>query len=185
MRRVLVAVSGVLLSQFLDRVLRQLDWTEAELYLLHVVDTRPLREFRFAAGHLATRSDQAAERVRQMGALSAETGARMLEEAETQVRARLPHGPGVWRLQRTGIPEREIVAAAYEIEAGLIVLGAAEDPAGPPEGPPPRGPSPPKPPAPPWGEPAFSRRNLSPTVRFVVDHAPCDVLLLYAGRRGG
>ena len=42
MRRVLVAVSGLLLSEFLHRVLSQLDWADAALYLLHVVDTRSI-----------------------------------------------------------------------------------------------------------------------------------------------
>ncbi|HLY24617.1 MAG TPA: hypothetical protein VKT83_19285 [bacterium] len=60
----------------------------------------------------------------------------------------------------------------------VIVLGAAEDPAGPP---PPDRHGRPEPPHH-EGPPRFPRRHLSPTVRFVVDHAPCDVLLLYAGK---
>src|SRR2546426_11780077 len=49
----------------------------------------------------------------------------------------------------------------------LPYLYACEPP--PPE---PQHPSPPS---------KFPRRHLSPVARFVVDHAPCDVLLLYAG----
>lgn len=188
MRRVLVAVSGLMLAEFLDRTLGQLDWSGAELCLLHVVDTRPLRGFDFAAGALSARSGQAAGRVREMGALGAEAGRRMLEEAASFAASRLPAGTPVRRLERTGVPEQEIIAAAYEIGASLIVLGAAEEPAGPPP-PEPPGPRPPKPPEPPRsaapaGAPRFPHRHLTPVVRFVVDHAPCDVLLLYAGRAG-
>ncbi len=182
MRRVLVAVSGLMLAEFLDRTLGQLDWSDAELCLLHIVDTRPLRSFGLAAGALAARSGQAAGRVREMGALGAEAGQRMLEEAGALAASRLPAGTPVRRLQRTGVPEQEIVAAAYEIGAGLIVLGAAEEPVGPPPEPP-KPPGPQRPDPPPGGPPRFPHRHLTPVVRFVVDHAPCDVLLLYAGAR--
>jgi nucleotide-binding universal stress UspA family protein len=211
-RRVLVAVSGVLLSEFLERTLGQLDWGGAELYLLHIVDTRPLREYGLAAGALPARTEQAATRVRRMGALGVEAGRRILEEAAALAASRLPAGAPVQRLQRTGVPDQEIIAAAYEIGANLIVLGAAEEPAPPPP-PPPHAdagapgpvpatgqgpgssPAPPRPPRRavaaepprPSGPPRFPHRHLSPVVRFVIDHAPCDVLLLYArsGSPGG
>lgn len=169
MRKVLVAVSGLLLSEFLERTLGQIDWTAAELHLLHVVDTRPLREFNFAARVLPARAREAAERARAMGALGAEAGQRMLEEAETLAASHLPPGTTIHRRQRTGIPEQEIIGVAHEVKASLIVLGAAEEP-------------PQEPPGPAHPE-RFPRRHLSPVVRFVVDHAPCDVLLVYAGAR--
>jgi nucleotide-binding universal stress UspA family protein len=183
MRRVLVAVSGLLFREFLDRAVGQLGWAGAELHLLHVVDQRPLGEFGLAAGHLPGRAGQASERLRHMGSLGAEAGQKMLAEAEVIAAHRLPPGTAIRRWQRAGVPEHEIIAAAYEVGAHLIVLGAAEDPAGPPperHGPPPH----PARHEPPRREaPAkVPRRHLSPTVRFVVDHAPCDVLLLYAGR---
>jgi nucleotide-binding universal stress UspA family protein len=188
MRRVLVAVSGLLFREFLNRVLGQLAWTDVELTLLHVVDMRPLREFGLVAGALPGRSDQTSERLRQMGALGAEAGRQMLAEAEALAVSRLPTGTAIRRVQRTGMPEHEIIAAAHEIGANLIVLGAAEDPAERPS--PPPEPHRPRPhdanrePTPhPDGPPKFPRRHLSPTVRFVVDHAPCDVLLLYARAR--
>lgn len=179
----LIAVSGILLAEFLDRVLGQLNWSDAELSLLHIVDTRPLSEFRLAAERLPGRAGQAAGRLHEMGARGAEASQRMLEEAEAMAVPRLPPGTTVRRLQRTGVPEHEIIATAYEIGANLIVLGAAEDPAGPP--PPKHRQAPlPEPPRPRISEePRIVQRHLSPTVRFVVDHAPCDVLLLYAGYR--
>jgi nucleotide-binding universal stress UspA family protein len=178
MRRVLVAVSGLLFREFLNRVLGQLSWSDAELDLLHVVDARPLSEFGLAAGKLPGRAGQTSERLRQMGSLGAEAGQKMLAEADVIAGHRVPAGTPINRRQRTGVPEHEIVAAAYETGATLIVLGAAEDAAGPP---PPARHGRPEPPHR-EGPPRFPRRHLSPTVRFVVDHAPCDVLLLYAGK---
>jgi nucleotide-binding universal stress UspA family protein len=172
-RRVLVAVSGMLLSDFLERTLRQLDWSDAELHLLHVVDTRPLGEFRLAAGARPGAGGRAAARAEEMRAAGAEAGRRLLEEACALAARRVPAGTGVHRMQRTGVPEHEIVAAAHEVRADLIALGAAEDPEPPPPPPRPEGPGSPR------GRPPFPRRHLSPTVRYVVDHAPCDVLLLY------
>jgi len=177
MKRVLVAVGEFLRPEDLDRVLGALSWADAELDLLHVVDSRPLREFDLAAGGLPGRSGQASERLGRMGALGAEAGQRILADVAAVAAPRLPAGVTVRRWQRTGVPEHEIVAAAHEIGAGLIVLGAAEDPAAPPPGrhrrdPEPHGPG---------GSQKFPHRHLSPTVRFVVDHAPCDVMLLYAG----
>ena len=186
MRRVLVAVSGLLLTEFLERTMGQLDWTDAELVLLHVVDTRPLREFGLVARALPARSREAAARAREMGALGAEAGQRMLKEAEALAAPHLPPGTVIQRLQRTGVPDQEIIAAGYEVGANLIVLGAAEEPPPPePHGPHHPAPRPDEGPASsPHGSPAkYPRRHLSPVVRFVVDHAPCDVLLLYAGSR--
>lgn len=183
MRRVLVAVSGLLFRDFLDRVLGQLNWADAELHLLHVVDARPLREFGLAAAQLPGREERASERLQHMGALGAEAGQKMLQEAEVIAGHRLPRGTAVRRWQRTGVPEHEIVAAAHETGAAIIVLGAAEDPAGPSpahERGEHAGPGGRPAPARHEGPPKFARRHLSPTVRFVVDHAPCDVLLLYA-----
>jgi nucleotide-binding universal stress UspA family protein len=191
MKRVLAAVSGVLLSEFVDRVLSQLNWADAELYLLHIIDTRPLKEFRLAASALPARTERIEARLREMGMVGAEAGQRMLGEAETMAIPRLPAGTAIYRVQRTGIPEHEIIAAAYETGADLIVLGAAEDPAGPPPLGPPHRPGRHGPPGPPphhpgpHGPPRFPHRHLSPTVRYVVDHAPCDVLLLYAAPRNG
>ena len=46
--------------------LSQLNWADAELYLLHVIDTRPLQEFGLAAGALPARKERTAERLREM-----------------------------------------------------------------------------------------------------------------------
>jgi nucleotide-binding universal stress UspA family protein len=76
------------------------------------------------------------------------------EETLTAARARL--GRSAETLQRSGRVEREVVAAA----AGFDLLLVARD-----------------------GEGRPGPRSLGPAARFVVDHAPCAVLLVYAAGR--
>jgi len=77
------------------------------------------------------------------------------EETLAAARARLDRP--VQTLQRSGRVEREVVAAA----AGFDLLLVARDGDARHPGP----------------------RSLGPAARFVVDHAPCPVLLVYAGAR--
>jgi len=74
-----------------------------------------LDEYGLAASGLPGRGDKAAGRLRQMGALGAEAGQTMLAEAEAFVRSRVPASTVIRRVQRTGIPEHEIIAAALRL----------------------------------------------------------------------
>ncbi len=65
--------------------------------------------------------------------------------------------PGAEKLQRTGRPEREIVMCASEWQADLIVIC-------------PRSPL--------RSDPALGPRSVGHVARFVLDHAPCPVLLV-------
>lgn len=178
MRRVLVVISGPVLAAFAERVLRVLTWSDAELYLLHVVDTQPLVGYGLAADALPGRGGLARPRLHAMKEAAAEAGRRMLEEGEAVARSLLPPEVSVHRLRRFGVPGPEIVAAAQEVGAHLVVLEAATMAPQP-------GPSPPPPsPRGSGGPSAGGPRHLGPIARFVVDHAPCDVLLLYGGGPG-
>ena len=64
---------------------------------------------------------------------------------------------GAEGIERTGRPEREIVQAALEWRADVIVICSRSEP----EGAPPLGP-----------------KSVGHVARFVLDHAPCPVLLL-------
>lgn len=174
MRSVLVVVTGPLLQVLEDRVLRLIGWSGLELYLLHIIDTQPLAGFSLASGALPGRAEQAHARLREMRKATEAAGQRLLEEAEALARSILPEGLPVLRLQREGVPGNEIVAAARDVGADLVVLDAEPHYPGPLSGAAPRLPGPPArhPPGPP-------PRRPSPTVHFVVDHAPCDVLLVY------
>lgn len=67
--------------------------------------------------------------------------------------------PGAETLQREGRPEREIVQCAAEWHADLIIIC-------------PRSPE--------YGEPSHGPKSVGHVARFVLDHAPCPVLLLRA-----
>ncbi len=69
----------------------------------------------------------------------------------------LRYMPGAETLQRQGRPEREIVLCAAEWRADLIVLC-------------PRSPR--------FGGPALGPKSVGHVARFVLDHAPCPVLLV-------
>ncbi len=60
--------------------------------------------------------------------------------------------------QRAGRPEREVVAAAAGADLLIVARDGERDRPGP--------------------------RSLAPPTRFVVDHAPCAVLLVWPDRRG-
>lgn len=174
MGRVLIVVTAPLLQMLEERVLRFIAWSGSELYLLHVVDTQPLEGFTLASGTLPGRIDQARVRLQEMRKVTEATGQHLLDKAEALARSILPVGIPVFRLQREGVPGKEIIAAARDVEADLVVLEAQQQhhpsiPAGALHLP--------RPPARhPTGLP---HRRPSPTAHFVVDHAPCDVLLVY------
>jgi nucleotide-binding universal stress UspA family protein len=139
--------------------------------ILHVVDARPVEEWTEMAGRLPGRGpgrDRAAARLR--GAV---------ELGEADVRAAIEawladHGRVAEVLQPTGHPEREIVRVALERNADLTVLGAGAHRPRPDKLPKPPKPPPDHPPPHPFGPP----RPPGPVARFVIDHAPFDVLLL-------
>ncbi|HEU5431983.1 MAG TPA: universal stress protein [Thermomicrobiales bacterium] len=141
--------------------------------ILHVVDTRPVEEWSEMTGRLAGRGparDRAAARIQ--GATAREE-----DDARATIDAWLAaHGRAAEVLQTTGHPEREIVGVALERGVDLIVLGAGDGAHRPRPGKPPRPPKPPPdhPPPHPFGPP----RPPGPVARFVIDHAPIDVLLL-------
>ncbi len=65
--------------------------------------------------------------------------------------------PGAETLERRGHPEREIVNCAAEWRADLVIVCArAQD----------------------GGKPAIGPKSVGHVARFVLDHAPCPVLLL-------
>jgi nucleotide-binding universal stress UspA family protein len=59
------------------------------------------------------------------------------------------------RIERQGVPEREVVTAA--VGAGLLIMARGGDPA------------------------RLGPKSLGKAARFVVDHAPCPVLLVWPG----
>jgi nucleotide-binding universal stress UspA family protein len=141
--------------------------------ILHVVDARPVEEWSEMAGRLAGRGparERAAARIANSTALEA-------KDVRAAIDAWLAiHGRTAEVMQTAGHPEQEIVGVALDRGVDLIVLGAGDGAHRPRPDKPPRPPKPPpdRPPPHPFGPPRPPGR----VARFVVDHAPSDVLLL-------
>jgi nucleotide-binding universal stress UspA family protein len=127
-----------------------------ELTLLHVVDDRPRRDVEAFRGPLRRIS---AERQREIDAAEESAGRAALAEAEAAARDAGAQVTSITTRLERGKPEQVIVALAHALRANLVALRPRERPDGfPPIGPP----------------------SVGHTARFVVDHAPCPVLLLRA-----
>jgi nucleotide-binding universal stress UspA family protein len=127
----------------------------AELVLVHVIDLGPRRELEHLPGPLLHRGPRGGhERLHAMDAAETAAGARALAEAQTvaQEAGLAAHA----RLER-GDPGPVIGALARETPADLLVIGARQAPE---------------------HHPAAGPASVGRTARFVLDHAPCDVLLL-------
>ena len=128
---------------------------DAEWVLLHVIDTRPLEEAGRALGGLLARGPRPVQAERQMRLSAALSQDEVRAEIDAWLREK---GRAAEMIVTSGRPEHEILSAADERGASIIVLRTGHPGPGPHMGPGPR--------------------PLGPVARFVVDHALCDVLLL-------
>jgi nucleotide-binding universal stress UspA family protein len=151
--RALLCLDGHGTTELLRRAGRLLDLAGADCVALHVADTAPR-----GALELARRGFIGAPRL--PGDRAAELDAAERARADTVARdaaAELArHGLRAEVVVRPGLPEREIVAYAAAIQADVVVLFAHR-----------------------FGRPApAGPKSVGHTARFVLDHAPCPVLLL-------
>jgi nucleotide-binding universal stress UspA family protein len=151
--RVLCAIDLRHSVEVVQRVLTLIGGVTPELLLAHVVDTgqRPDPERR---GPFGRGPHHDPERERAM--TEAETAAAQEALDEAQGEAERLGAQVETRLLR-GRPEQELVSLAQEMGADLIALRLNE-----------------------FGErrPATGPGSVGHTARFVLDHAPCDVLLI-------
>lgn len=125
-----------------------------ELIVLHVIDERPLRDVGQRRGPLRQIS---LERQRALGQAEESAGRATLTEAEAATHAAGAQVTSVETRLERGRPEQVIVAQARDLRADLVALRPREYPESFPRvGPP----------------------SVGHTARFVMDHAPCPVLLL-------
>lgn len=116
--------------------------------IVHVVDQRPEEEVERALGHLPGRRPH-------HGA-----GLDRIHRSVDQLQQDVQHDVEAW-LQRAGrtaelafrygVPEHEIVALATDLPAEIVILGA---------------------------RPETGPHRFGPVSRFVIDHAPCSVLVI-------
>jgi nucleotide-binding universal stress UspA family protein len=78
------------------------------------------------------------------------------ESAQDIIKAALEYVEGAESLVKHGLPELEIVNTAAEWKADVIVIGSSAEYGGPPH---------------------IGPRSVGHVARFVLDHAPCPVLL--------
>lgn len=151
--RILCAIAGRRGVELIDQLVGYLG-TQNQILLLAVIDVGPRHEMGRVGGPLRHAPLGGPEREHELNA-SEESGARAaLDEA---LQAARKAGLLVEAWLRRGRPEQVIVEVAAEAEVALIVIQAREAPqAHPRQGPP----------------------SVGHTARFVVDHAPCPVLLL-------
>lgn len=155
MMRIVCAVGPRTGPDLVRRVLAALAGTQPELILLYVIDTGPRKDLAHMSGPL--RFGPRDGDSRHMAAITAaeEVGGRAaLDEALAEAQA--AHVAAEARLE-SGKPEQVIVAVAREVDAALVAIRAREHAE---------------------GRPFIGPGSVGHVARFVLDHAPCDVLLL-------
>jgi nucleotide-binding universal stress UspA family protein len=132
----------------------ELAGTNPDLVLLHVADQGPRRDLEHLTGPLRRGPLGDPARIREMEAAEDTAGRDVLAEALSE--AQQLGIAATTRFER-GRAEQVIVAVAQEVNAELVVIRAHERPE---------------------NHPAQGPASVGHTARFVVDHAPCDALLV-------
>ncbi len=151
--RVLLCIDGYGTAELIQRARALLDLRQSELLLLHVADTGPRSALELARGAIIGAPPLPPDRARELTAAERARATAVIAEAEAQLGASGLRGEA---LLVSGVPERQIVALAGQRQADLVVLFAHRFGRAAPPGP----------------------RSVGHTARFVLDHAPCPVLLL-------
>ena len=153
-RSILICLSGLDTQEFIERTAPHIA-LDRHLTLLYVVDTRSAEEL----GYMPGRQGLTAEHANMMQNAELQAAEAVLNEAGEQCMQAGFNARNIRREVRKGRPEQQIIELAREPVAniGLIVIGAAYK----------RGPHMTPGPA-----------SIGHVARFVVDHSPCDVLLL-------
>ncbi len=156
---VLICLSGLDTEEFIRRAAPHVP-VDRPLVLLYVIDTRPVQELGYIARRLHSTPRAMHGREALISAADEPVAAAVLEEAQAVCRE-LGHGGSapITPLTRRGRPEQEILAAARQpdLGIGLLVIGSSYK----------RGPG-----------PIMGPASLGHVAHFIVDHSPCDVLLL-------
>ena len=154
--RVLCCLDGTNAEQVGKTVTTMLNPTSLTIGLLYVIDSGPQEELERHRERFMRPPHPPKPRHEQMRRAEIASAQEILDEG-------LRYLPGAELLQRQGRPEREIVQCAAEWNADLIVIC-------------PRSPL--------ITEPLIGPKSVGHVARFVLDHAPCPVLLARQASRG-
>ena len=148
--RVLCCLDGTNIEQISKATMALLTAQPLTLGLLYVIDAGPRAEIERTRERFLRPSGPLSPRRDQM---------QQAEEASAQdiLNEGLRYLPHAEILQRQGRPEREIVNCAAEWNADLVVICPRAEYG---------------------GKPAIGPKSVGHVARFVLDHAPCPVLLL-------
>jgi len=151
--RVLLSLSGLEGRSFVSQAFDLLPPNELDVVLLYVIDTRPAEELGYVRRSLLRRPPYA--RDAEVGRVESDAADEVIAEARERC-LELGASAGLLKgLVRRGHPQHEIVRAAADEMVQLVVVGARHH-----------------------GAAVIGPKSVGPVARFVLDHAPCDVLLL-------
>lgn len=148
--RVLCCLDGTNIEQISNAVVTLVPGDSLTLSFMYVIDTRPHQEMERRTGPLLRRARPDEPRIEKMRQADEGAAQEFLEEA------RGVH-PDAGTIYRRGQPERVIVNYAAEWIADLVVICPRSSQS---------------------GGPASGPKSVGHVARFVIDHAPCPVLLV-------
>ena len=148
--KVLCCLDGTNSEQISMAVKNMLPANQLTLGLIYVIDSGPHGELERQRERFLRPAALNPRRSQQMQSAETSAAQDILQEGARYL-------PGAERIQKTGRPEREIVNFAQEWKADLIVICPRS----------PRG-----------GGPTMGPKSVGHVARFVLDHAPCPVLLV-------
>jgi nucleotide-binding universal stress UspA family protein len=162
--RALFCLDGTNTERLFQRALLLLSAQALQIILLYVVDTGPAHEYERVRQRFLGMGERAAHLLTQMARAEQEYANEILTSARDALLALLPEearGSGaIQTIMLRGKPEQEIARFPMTTPVDLIVIGArrALAPNEPPHSPGPK--------------------SIGHIARFVLDHAPCPVLLI-------
>jgi nucleotide-binding universal stress UspA family protein len=148
--KVLYCLDGTNIEQISNAVKNILPTDQLTLGLIYVIDSGPHGELERQRERFLRPSALNPDRYKQMQDAEASAAQDILEEGTRAL-------PSAESIQKIGRPEREIVNYAGEWHADLIVVCNR---------------------SPYSGEPTMGPKSVGHVARFVLDHAPCPVLLI-------
>jgi nucleotide-binding universal stress UspA family protein len=148
--RVLVCLNGTN-GEPVSKATEMLSATESlTLGILYVIDTGPRKDIEHTRERFLRRPGPPRSRDDEMEQAEVAAAQDVLKEG-------LRYLPNAETLQRQGRPEREIVNVAAEWQADLVIICPRAEYG---------------------GKPSIGPRSVGHIARFVLDHAPCPVLLV-------
>jgi nucleotide-binding universal stress UspA family protein len=155
--RILCCLDGTNFEQISNAISSLVASDSQTLSFIYVIDTGPQQEMERRTGPLLRRPRPDAPQMERMKQAMEESAQEILVEAHA-------HYPEAETFYRTGQPERIVVNYAVEWNADLVVLSPRSSQS---------------------NSPLIGPKSIGHIARFIVDHAPCPVLLVRTRTKEG